>query len=458
VSQTEIILPNDFSPRIYQRELMSYLDRGGTRAVCVWHRRAGKDLVSAHQLAKAAFQRVGLYWHMLPTQRQGRKVIWDAITAKGERLIDHVFPPAIRDGEPNSTDMKLKLKSGSIYQVVGSDNYDSLVGSNPIGVVFSEFSIADPRAWDFVRPILRENAGFGVFIYTPRGYNAAYDLFQMAKQNSDWFCSLKTVEDTGVVSAADIEEERKAGMPEELLQQEFFCDFASTNVGSVLGKNVELAERQGRINERANWDPNGGPVIVSSDLGFRDTTAMWFWQLYPDKFVLIDYEEESGLFADDWIDKLKLKPYEYEKVYLPHDAKQKTFAGRYSAHEQFLSSGIPTTVLPVMRKADRINAARTIFASCAFQRDLCSRGLASLRAWSYKWDPERRVFSKEPDHDWSSHGSDAFTYGATVLAHHIKQTKAEPEKKKDDTGANYAFNLEQLFEIQNDGGRMYRRV
>ena len=454
----EITLPNNFTARPYQRELMSYLDRGGTRAVAVWHRRAGKDLVSAHQLAKAAFQRVGLYWHMLPTQRQGRKVVWDAITSKGEKLLDHVFPPAVRDGDPNSTDMKMKLKSGSIYQVVGSDNYDALVGSNPVGVVLSEWSLSDPRAWDFIRPILRENGGFAVFIYTPRGYNHGFDTYQIAQKNPSWFCTLRTITDTGVVSEEEVEEERKAGMPEELLQQEFYCDFASANVGAVLGKDIELAERQGRITETALWEPGGGPVLVSSDLGFRDASSWWFWQIFPDKFVLIDYEEESGLYAEDWIEKLKLKPYEYERIYLPHDAKQKTFAGRYSAQEQFLASGLPTIVLPNMRKVDRINAARTVTKDCVFNRDLCVRGLSALRAWHYKWDEDRKVFSKDPDHDWASHGGDAFSYGASIIAHHFKVRPSEPKLAKSGQGASYAFNLEQLHENPATNGRAYGRV
>ena len=437
---------------------MSFMDRGGTRAACVWHRRAGKDLTGAHQIAKSAFQRTGLYWHLLPTQRQGRKVVWDAITGNGERLIDHVFPPEVRSGEPNSTDMKIPLRSGSLYQVVGSDNYDSLVGSNPVGVLFSEWSLADPRAWEFVRPILRENGGWAIFIFTPRGYNHSFDLWQMSRQNREWFSSMKTIEDTAVLTRHDIDEERKAGMPEELVQQEYYCDFASASIGSVLGHYVEAAEKQGRITEKQLYNPNS-PVIASSDIGFRDATAWWFWQVDRESLTLIDYEEESGMETSEWIDKLKMKPYEYEMCYLPRDAKNKTHATRYSTQEQFIDSGLPTTLLPGMRIADRINAARFLFARCTFQRDLCARGLAALRAWSYQWDEERKVFSKEPFHDWASHGGDAFTYGAAVLAHHFKAEKPPEAKVTESRGSHYAFSLDQLHgdnEVQN--GRVRERM
>ena len=455
---SELQLPHDFTPRPYQRDLMSYMDRGGKRAVCVWHRRAGKDLTGAHQIAKCSFQRTGLYWHLLPTQRQGRKVVWDAITGQGERLIDHVFPPEIRAGDPNGTDMKIPLRSGSLYQVVGSDNYDSLVGSNPVGVLFSEWSLADPRAWEFVRPILRENNGWAAFIYTPRGYNHGYDLLQIAKQNPSWYWSIKSIMDTGVLTEADLEEERKAGMPEELLQQEYFCDFASANVGTVLGKGIELADRENRLLENLAWDPDGGPVVVSNDLGFRDSTATWFWQFYPDKIALIDYEEESGMDAEDWITLLKAKPYVYEMIYLPHDAKAKTFATKYSAHEQFIASGLPTTILPRMRIADRINAARVLLPRCIFQKNLCTRGLSALRAWAYSWDDERRVFSKDPHHDWASHGGDSFTYGASVISHHFKPKASAERSAPELHGANYAFTLEQLHQDSPGTGRVRARV
>ena len=458
---SEIVLPNGFTPRPYQREMMSYFDRGGTRAVMVWHRRAGKDLTMLHQTAKMAHQRIGTYWHLLPTQRQGRKIVWDGITGDGKRIIDHVFPPELRDGDPNSTDMKIKLKCGSVHQVVGSDGFDSLVGSNPVGVVFSEFSLSDPQSWNFVRPILRENGGWAAFIFTPRGYNHGYDIAEIAKKNKSWYFSCRTVDDTGIVSQADIQEERDSGMPESLIQQEYYCSFTSANIGSVLGSYIEDAEKQGRILDIECYDEAGGPVIGSLDLGFRDTTALWVWQIFPDRVALVDYREESGLDAQDWIESIKTMPYEWEGIYLPHDAAAKTFSTKYSAQEQFIESGLPTHILPRMRISDRINAARTILPQCVFANERVSRGLSALRAWSYTFDESRKMFSKDPLHDWSSHGSDSFTYGATVVAIHFKpKAIAAPKPEHEAAGGSYAFTLEDLHS-DNDAaknGRITERV
>ena len=226
----EIQVPDNWRPRDYQLDLWKYLENGGKRAVAVWHRRAGKDLLSVNWCVTAALKRKGLYWHLLPTYNQGRKIVWDGMTRDGRSFLEH-FPKELWSNV-NNTDMRLELKNGSIYQVVGTDNVDRLVGSNPVGVVFSEYSLQDPRAWDLVRPILAENGGWAVFIYTARGRNHGYDMFNMASRNERWFCQRLSIDDTSVLTQEAIEEEREAGMPEELIQQEFYCSFDAPLVGS----------------------------------------------------------------------------------------------------------------------------------------------------------------------------------------------------------------------------------
>ena len=208
-------LPIGWEARNYQVPVWDYLKQGGKRAVVVWHRRAGKDVLALNWTACAASQRPGTYWHMLPEAAQGRKVIWEGIDREGRRMIDQAFPKAIRAGRPNESEMRLRLVNGSVWQVVGSDNYDALVGANPIGVVFSEFSLANPAAWNYLRPILAENGGWALFVFTPRGENHAFDLYEMARGLPGWFAERLTVEDTKAINEAVIEEERRSGMPEE---------------------------------------------------------------------------------------------------------------------------------------------------------------------------------------------------------------------------------------------------
>ncbi len=156
---TEITLPHDWTPRFYQIPVMAYLDGGGTRAMSLWHRRAGKDSAGLNYAAKEMFRRPGVYWHLLPSQRQARKVVWNNVDRQGRRMIDQAFPEALRVRKL-SDEMLIEFKNGSVWQLAGADNYDALVGANPVGVVFSEWALTNPQSWDFIRPILMENGGW----------------------------------------------------------------------------------------------------------------------------------------------------------------------------------------------------------------------------------------------------------------------------------------------------------
>jgi len=222
----QITIPHNYTPRSYQTGLYNCISQGFRRAVAVWHRRSGKDKTLLNLLVKEAVKRVGVYYYFFPTYQQGRKVLWDGIDRAGFRYMDHI-PQAIREST-NQAEMKVRLINGSIIQIVGTDNVDSVMGTNPIGCVFSEFSLQNPDAWDLIRPILAENGGWAVFNYTPRGRNHGFLLYEMAKNNKDWFCELLDVDDTQAVSHDIIQAEREAGMSEEMIQQEFYCSFEAS--------------------------------------------------------------------------------------------------------------------------------------------------------------------------------------------------------------------------------------
>ena len=129
---TEIVLPNGWNPRDYQLPAWNALEGGIKRLLLLWHRRAGKDDDCLHWAATQAMQRVGNYWHMLPEYAQARKSIWEAVDPHtGKRRIDEAFPDEICANK-RSQDMFIRFKNGSTWQLVGSDTYNSLVGSPPI--------------------------------------------------------------------------------------------------------------------------------------------------------------------------------------------------------------------------------------------------------------------------------------------------------------------------------------
>ena len=416
-------LPNNWTPRPYQRKLWDYLERGGREAVAVWHRRSGKDDLALHRSACAIHERTGNYWHMLPKYEHARKAVWNAINPHtGLRRIDEAFPHALRK-RVDEHSMLIEFKCGSIWQLVGSDSYDSLVGSPPIGVVFSEWAVADPRAQGYLRPILLENNGWALYIYTSRGYNHGWTTYEGALKRPDSFAQRLTVDDTGIFTAQQLADEHAAYIADysedagdALFRQEYYCDFSASNLGAILGKAIEVAEREGRLADPfAAYDPTGPGVFVSSDIGFRDAAAFWFWQPRIDGLALVHYEEESGLDADDWIGLLEDVDIPIEVLWLPHDARARTFAAKRTVVEAFLASGLAKQVRVVAQSKilDRINAARRIMPLCRFAPGT-ERGIKALRHWSFSYNEETRTFSKDPEHDWASHGADGFSYGAQV--------------------------------------------
>ncbi len=211
------------------------------RGAAVWHRRAGKDSCALNLTARDMFKRVGTYWHLFPEQTQARRAIWNGIDGEGKRIIDRFLPPEVR-ARKSDQEMLIEAVNGSIWQMAGSDNYDSLVGSNPVGVVFSEWSLANPEAWEYIRPILVENNGWALFIYTPRGRTHGYATFTHALSSDDWFSERLGIDDTGLVTPEQIAAERAAGMSEAKIRQEFFCSFeAESDQQLIAFDDVALA-------------------------------------------------------------------------------------------------------------------------------------------------------------------------------------------------------------------------
>ena len=368
----------------------------------------------------AAFDRVGTYWHMLPTLKQGRLVVWDGITHDGQKVLEAWPKEVIK--RRREDEMKLELVNGSIWQVVGSDNYNSLMGANPVGVVFSEYSLADPAAWDFIRPILAENGGWALFLYTPRGPNHGQDLFDVASQADDWFCEKLSVDDTKAISREAIEAEKRAGMAPEMIQQEFYCSFDAPLVGAYFGQQMTEAQDEGRICSVPH-DP-AAPVETWWDLGIGDSTAIWFAQRVGRELHLIDYYETSGESLSHYASVLaqKAQPkssnglsYLYSEHMLPHDANARELGTGKTRVEVLETLGINPKVVALHRVEDGIEAARNMLSMCWFDAEKCKRGIDALRNYRKDWDEVHKVFRTKPLHDWASHGADALRTGAMAI-------------------------------------------
>lgn len=424
---------NGWIPRAYQLKAWAYLEAGGRHCELVWHRRGGKDDIGLHWAAVAAFQRTGNYWHMLPEANQARKALWEAINPHtGRKRVDEAFPPEIRSSTINDQ-MLIRFRSGSTWQVVGSDNFNSLVGSPPIGLVFSEWALCDPAAWAYLMPIVEENGGWAIFNTTPRGKNHAYRSLRAAQKHEHEFGQILSAEETGVFSREQLDSIRgklidtygdEYGL--SIFEQEYLCSFEAANLGAILGRALVKAEREGRVSDdRAAYDPEGAALEISSDIGRRDASTWWWWQPCVGGFRIVDYDKDSGLDADEWCERIEKRrserKYKLGKIHLPHDARAKTFSAKHSAVEVFLERfGLDKVdIVPESTKADRINAARRVIARCAFHATNCEKGLDGLANWSFVYDEERKEFSREPDHNWASHDGDGYSYGCQVMEERV---------------------------------------
>jgi len=429
----EIDLPNGWSPREYQKPAWRYLQDGGKHAELIWHRRSGKDEISLHRTACAAFERVAGYWHMLPEYGQARKAIWDAINPHtGKRRIDEAFPLELRKTTRNQ-EMQIEFKNGSSWQVVGSDNFNSLVGSTPAGIVYSEWALANPAARAYLRPILAENNGWQVFITTPRGRNHAYNTLKSAEKTPGAFAQILNATQTGVFTPERLELERLSYIADfgdeygqAKFEQEYMCSFDAANLGAILAPAIGRLEAKGRINDQVEFDPLGAPLEIFADLGRRDTSTWWFWQPKLGGYSIVDHDSGWGIDAEDWCDRLDQRISEYQldgqktalgRIWLPHDARAKTFAAKRSALEIFIDKfgADRVAITPQSKVADRVNAARVLISHCEFHETKTSKGIEALRAWSYKYDEDKKTFSSEPEHDWASHDGDGFSYGCLVM-------------------------------------------
>lgn len=408
-----LTLPYLFTPRDYQIELYAALDSGIKRAICVWNRRSGKDLCVFNYVVKKSQEVVGTYYYCLPEYSQGNKIIWSGMH-DGMRFLDHIPPGIIR--RMDQTKMLVELTNGSIIQVVGVDNIDSLMGSNPIMVVLSEYSLMHPHVWDYLRPILAQNNGVAIFLFTPRGKNHAEQLLRAAQVDPEhWFVSIKNVEQTHSLVAEAIERERiemyaKHG-DDALFMQEYYCSFNAPTQGAYYGDLMNAMEAEGRIGKVA-YNP-ALPVHTAWDIGMRDHTVCWFLQAGKTHVSILNYHESWGRGSDKDVLMLqemqKQYGYVYGNHYFPHDADADEKSSGKSCRAVMEELGLRDIVIVprIKKKIQAIQQVRMLLPVTYIDQEKCDHGIDALKSYTKIYDERRAIYHDEPLHDWASHPCDA---------------------------------------------------
>ncbi len=415
-----IELPYNFELRHYQRDLFKahFIDRKRFM-VCVLHRRAGKTLGCLNFVLAAMLNRVGLYIHAFPELGQARLAVWEGSDNLGRRYLDYIPRQLIKRIDNRA--MSIEIINGSILRYLSSSRYNQLRGGNPIGIILDEYSETSPAAWETISPILAENDGWAMFPFTPKGMNHSHRLYENALNNEDFFVQkydisqTKKIDGSPVVTEKSINIMRATGIPEERIQQEYYCSFESGNVGSIYGKQLTRAFEEGRVKDFP-IDPNI-PVMTFWDIGWHDKTAIWFLQAIGPELRLINYYEnflEYFAHYRDYILEFSQKHnIKYKAHYFPHDMYNQDMMQETSRVQQAMKVGIMPQRVPGSgskhSKAEGIDAVRRLFDRMIFNKSMTKLGVDCIRQFHYEEKPDGS-FRDEAKHDWSSHGCDALRY------------------------------------------------
>lgn len=333
-------------------------------------------------------------------------------------------------------DQEIRGPHGSLIVFKGMQSYNasnikSLEGYDIAWV--EEAQTLSQHSLDLLRPTLRKDGSELWFSWNPRFKTDPVDKFFRKNPPSDAVSVMVNWYDNPWFPEVLRREMEHDFETDEDKAEHIWNGAYGSSQGAILAKWVARAERDGRIHDGVEFDPDGAPLEISSDLGFRDTASWWFWQRALGGYRILRYEHGTGMDAQDWIPELKRLITEVGagrklgKIWLPHDARAKTFQSKHTTIEQFAQAfgADKVAVIPQSKKLDQINAGRTIMPKCEIHRTNCEAGIDGLLAWEYAYNEETGVFSREPLHNWASHPSDAFCYGAQVM----EEVQPEPETK-----------------------------
>lgn len=393
----------------------------------IWARRHGKDKTIFNwcitELLKSVPQTC---YYCLPEFSHGRRVIWDNIDNSGLPLLSHIPKDCIKT--MSKQEMKIEFVNGSIFQIVGADSYDKLVGANPKIVVFSEYGITNPRAWDYLRPILDspENNGVAIFVGTPRGKNHFFDLYRMAKANPDrWYSETITNADTKLLSDSDISRLKREGMSEEMVLQEFYCSWEMGMEGSYYSRYlgaVDREDRKGHLPLDLSYK-----VHTAWDIGL-DATSVVFFQLVGNEIRIIDHYEDSNTSIQKVFSEILSRKYIYGKHFAPHDGNNRNVMTGISCVDVARQMGLDMDVIPNDASImDGIELVKGMFPRFWFDGDKCEYLLKCLLNYHAEYDEGLKKYRDKPLHDYSSHASDATRYMALAIHNGMITTEHRSE-------------------------------
>jgi hypothetical protein len=409
--------------RPYQQEAHNELfDKGIKRFFLVRPRRAGKETESWNFLIEGALRRPGFYVMMYPTAKRGRMILWNGGISLGGgkslRFLDMIPQKMIK--HRNKTEMYIELINGSIIQVMGADDDpNKMRGSNCVGVVFSEYAFSDPRVFQVMMPTLRENGGWAILQTTFDGMNHAYRLMQEVKNQEGWYCridsALTLVDEKGNRYVTDemIEEDRRSGMAEYMIQQEYFSSVTPNESNIYFAREIKFIDENNRVIPDLMLR---APVYTAWDIGMSDATSIIFFQMdEKGDPKIINYIEDNNKGLEWYVNEIFVFLSKFNLAhamsFFPHDGERRDFTNTAnktiadSARELGLSV---TSISRPKSKLVAIQDMRQMMYRTSFNKERCARIIECLSSYSKIYDEKNDVFKPEALHNWASHGVDSY--------------------------------------------------
>lgn len=200
-----------------------------------------------------------------------------------------------------------------------------------------------------------------------------------------------------------------------------------SNEGFYYGKQMAIARVEGRIS-KIPYDETL-PVHTAWDLGYNDSTAIWFFQIISKEIHIIDYVEGSGESLSHWLGVIKSKEYVYEKHLAPHDIMVHEYTSGMSRQSSARKMGINFIASQKVEVVSGIDTVRNILNRCWFDEKKCEKGIKALENYKKEWDERHGCWRSNPLHNWASHGADAFRTLATGF-HYITNTSNADEGRR----------------------------
>jgi hypothetical protein len=348
------------------------------------------------------------YAYIAPYYSQAKSIAWDYLLRFAE--------PAIV--KANQSELWVELVNGAKIRLLGAENCDALRGNYLDGVVLDEFADMKPRLWgEIIRPLLADRQGWATFIGTPKGHNAFYDIYNEAQKNPNWYVKTLRADKSGLLPEVELLDAQSTMSPNQY-EQEFLCSFEASITGAYFGEQMRQITDLDRITT-VDYDPMF-PCHTAWDLGFNDSTSIWWFQVVYGEIRVLDHHSSNGQAVPYYTGLLQQKEdefgYKYGYHYLPHDARAKTMASEGKSIIEQFSAKIDIKhlkIVPNLSIQDGIQATRLALTRCWFD-NRCEEGIECLRQYQREWDDDKKVFRDRPKHDWTSHSADAFRYLSIV--------------------------------------------